>query len=227
MINGREALAACLLCVQVAMVWPLLRAAFTAPDKTGVSLLGELAWVAAGAGWAAHGLLLDQPPVAVSGLVAMMGSGAMAAVVWQGAANRLAGCAAAAVAGVFIASGVLGGSAGLGTALAAFGVVQFLPHLWTAVALRRSGRPVHGVSVVGTALRAGYAAGWAWYGLGPVAWGAEAGSVSWPLVAWGVAGAVTFAVQAAAAIPAKRLAETRRRRLVQPSPPTAEPLELR
>jgi len=86
-----------------------------------------------------------------------------------------------------------GGVNGLATCLAVIGVVQFLPHLAAIVMLR--GRPATGVSPTAAGLRSAYTGAWAVYACGWALAGVVAG-VDWPLVTWGVSGALVFGLQA-------------------------------
>lgn len=184
-----------------------------------MALSSEAIWVVAGVGWALYGHGTGSPTLIASGSIAALGSGLLVALMWryktrtdQRAALALV---AATVVGIF-APHLLGGVVGLSIALAVFGVVQFIPQIVDTAATIRAGTPMHGVSVVGTAMRAGYTFGWAFYAGAWVLWGITASQIDWPLVAWGLTGAFAFGLQALAA---HRASGTRRT-------PTDTPVDL-
>lgn len=179
-----------LLCVQASLLWPLLRHSCRTRDIAGVSPVGEGIWVVGGAGWLLYGLLAGSPVLIISGTLICIGSSSLLLLTrasippaslkraWVGAGVTVV---ALSVPGYFF------GLRGLSAALAVFGMVQFLPQLTESATriLRRLPEP--GVSPAASAFRSFYAGLWALYG---------AGAGDLPIVTWGLAGAMAFALQA-------------------------------
>lgn len=200
-MEARSVLGIVLVAVQAVQVAPLVAHAIRTRSAAGVSVPGEAAWAVGGLGWALFGYWTGSPILVVSGCLAAVASGTLTALLWRapeaarGAAAGLAALTAVALAIPSLAVGV----AGLSVALSVFGVVQFLPQLRQSLTAWRSRASTPGVSVTGAVVRSVYTAGWALWGGAYMLWGLPPSGVDWPIVAWGVAGAVTFAVQALAA----------------------------
>lgn len=188
-----------ILCgIQAALLLPLLTHARRHRSALGVSLPGEAAWAAAGLGWMAYGLLAQTPVLILSGALATAGSAGLCLLLRRDDSVPLRTWNISVLTGVGLllalgAATMLWGLAGLSVVLAVFGVVQFLPQAITIIT--RWNKPNPGVSVKAAALRgiytlswAGYAAGWAVF---------STADADWPLITWGVSGAVVFTVQAA------------------------------
>lgn len=198
----RDILGISLLIVQTALVIPLVLKVVRARSADGMSLASEAIWVVAGIGWALYGHGTESVTLIASGTIAAVGSGTLVALMWryktQTEKRSALGLLAATAVGLFaphLASGV----AGLSLALAAFGVVQFVPQFVDTLRGMRQGSDMSGVSVLGTSLRALYTFGWAFYAGAWFLWGIPVSQIDWPLVAWGLAGAAAFGLQACAA----------------------------
>lgn len=198
----RDVLGVSLLIVQTVLVVPLVLKVIRARSADGMSLASEAIWVVAGIGWALYGHGTGSVTLIASGTIAAVGSGALTALMWRYKTSTEKRAAVVLV--VITATGlftphVVAGVGGLSLALAAFGVVQFVPQIVdTLRGLRGTGQGL-GVSVLGTSLRALYTFGWAFYAGAWVLWGIPVSQIDWPLVAWGLAGAVAFGLQAATA----------------------------
>lgn len=204
----RALLGVLLLGVQASFVIPMVLQVPRARSANGVSLTGEALWTVAGVGWAVYAYATGDLAIVASGTLAALGSGALSVLAGRHASRasrrRAVGAAAGSAVGG-VTAGVLGGVVGLAWALSVFGVVQFLPHLATAAALWLRREPAEGLSVPGTALRAVYAAGWSLYAAGWAVWGITGGAIQWPLLAWGLVGALAFSAQGAVAVRTRRL----------------------
>lgn len=181
--------------VQAILLVPLLRHAARYRAVDGVSVSGEAAWTVAGLGWVAYGLTWPAPILVVSGLLAAAGSGTYVLLLRRHC-SRFDASAAVAVGAVtaagLVAGWVVGGVLGLAVALGLFGIVQFIPQ--AVVVVRGWGRPQEGVNAAAAGLRAVYTGAWALYA---GAWALLGlARADWPLIAWGVSGAVVFAAQA-------------------------------
>lgn len=201
--DPRAVFGVALLVVQIVLAWPVIARIHRGRSGLGISLTGEAIWVVAGVGWVVYG--------AVSGSVALIASGSIAAVtscltvgaLWSlvPEQRKSALIVSAGTLLGFVAGVLLAGWAGLSVALSVFGVVQFIPQLRQSVLAFHRRAVTSGVSVAGASLRAVYAAGWAVYGGAWWLWGV---GVDWPLALWGAAGAVTFALQAVVAARSRR-----------------------
>lgn len=194
---ARELLALALLFTQAVIAVPLIIRAARTRDADGASIAGEAIWVAGGLGWAVYGAGAGQPSVLASGVLAMLTSGTMAALLWRSApeqhrtAVHLTALTVACLAIGFWA----GGAAGLSIMLGMFSVVQFLPQLTRSVRYLRDGVPARGVSAPGAYMRALYTGGWAVYAGAWFLWDVGIDGVLWPLLIWGCVGVATFALQ--------------------------------
>ena len=179
-----------LLCVQASLLWPLLRHSCRTRDIAGVSPVGEGIWVVGGAGWLLYGLLAGSPVLIISGTLICIGSSSLLLLTRASippASLKRAWVGAGVTVVALSVSGYFFGLRGLSAALAVFGMVQFLPQLTESATriLRRLPEP--GVSPAASAFRSFYAGLWALYG---------AGAGDLPIVTWGLAGAMAFALQA-------------------------------
>lgn len=191
-----------LLVTQAALIAPLVVRAVRARSARGIALAGEAIWAVAGLGWAVFGWMTGSRTLIASGCLATLGSGALIVLCARYTPRRVrirSAILAAVVAAGLIASTAAAGSAGLNVALSAFGVVQFIPQIVTAFSQLTHRRPSTALSVTGTALRGVYTGGWAVWAGAWFVWGFPPGEIIWPLTAWGLAGVVAFAFQAAVA----------------------------
>lgn len=187
-----------LLVVQIVLAVPLIVRVFRARSGLGISLTGEAIWMVAGVGWAIYGAVSGSAALIASGSIAAVTSSLMVVALWSlvPGQRRLALIVSAMTLLGFVAGVLLAGWPGLSVALSVFGVVQFIPQLRQSARALRQRTVTRGVSVVGASLRAAYAAGWAVYGGAWWLWGLTVDHIDWPLAVWGLAGAVTFALQA-------------------------------
>ncbi len=203
---ARAVLGILLLLVQGVLIVPILVRVRRAQSSAGVSMVGELLWVVAGAGWAGYGFVSGSATLVVSGAIATLGGAALVTLLWPYASSgaRRGAVVAASGAAVVFAVAAARGTGALAAALAVFGVVQFLPQLVRTLGTAR--RPGSGaaVSILGAGLRAGYTAGWALYAGAWFWWGIPVERIDAPLLAWGLAGAVTFSFQAVVAARERR-----------------------
>lgn len=198
MTELRALLGILLIVVQASVAIPIIAALLASRDRRGISLSGELIWVAAGAGWALYGGMTASATLIISGSIAAVTSGAISMLVWSAVPSRrntalLLGAGTAFVLG---ASALFGADRGLSASLALVGMLQFGPQFLESLRASRSRRATLGVSILGASLRSLYTFGWALYGGAWFLWGTSTLRIDWPLVAWGLAGTVTFAVQA-------------------------------
>lgn len=196
-----------LLIVQAGLAIPMIIQLLRARDRSGISLTGEMIWIVAGAGWIAYGVATGAVAITISGALAMVTSSAITILIWRSAPGRhRTALTLSIVTAVFLSAGlVIAGLPGLSMTLAAFGLVQFVPQFVTSLSAVRSGASAEGVSVLGAAARAGYTLGWAFYAGAWFVWGQQMTRIDWPLVSWGIAGGVTFGLQAVAAARSHRL----------------------
>ena len=152
----------------------------------------------AGVGWAIYGVVIGSVALIASGSIATATSGLMVAALWSlvPEQRRMVLIVSAATFLGFVAGLLIGGWAGLSVALSVFSVVQFIPQLHQSVRALRHRIVTRGVSVFAALLRVTYAAGWAIYGGAWWLWGLTVDRIDWPLAVWGIAGAVTFTLQA-------------------------------
>lgn len=189
-----------LLVIQVVLALPLMRTVVRARSVTGFAVLSEAVWAVTGLGWAAYGGLTGSTVLFVSGSIAALTSGTLVTLAYRWgsrlAALELAGTGAVAM--LVCVAFWWGGPVALGGVLAAVGIVQFLPQVRVSLTALRQGIQTPGVSVIASGLRSVYALGWATFGaLRPVE--NLVGGLDWPLVVWGVSGAVAYAIQGLAA----------------------------
>ena len=176
-----------LLVLQSGLLIPLIVHLRRSSASDGVSLLGESVWAVAGIGWAWWAVLANDPAVLISGLLGSCGGVSLLVLAVRRAPSGLPPRVAVLSCmwgAVMIVAGVWWSAGGLSLVLSVFGSVQFFPYFAASWRVFRGGSGA-GVSVAGSALRSGYTGLWALYGLGWVLWGAGAGPVAWPLVAWG------------------------------------------
>lgn len=186
-----------LCAVQAALIPPLLRHARTARTTTGISIPGEAAWCIGASGWITYGTLTSSVPVAMSGVFGLTAAAGLLVIlhpVITPGQRTVAARAMCAVLALFAGCMIwLGPVTGLALGLAIFGTVQFLPHMYAVLVLR--GAPAAGVSATAAALRALFTGAWAVYAvLDPLLGTAD--HVDWPVLAWGVSGALVFSAQA-------------------------------
>lgn len=203
----RELLGLVLLGVQTALILPLIVRMLRSRDGTGISLSSETMWSVAGLGWLAYGYGTGSSTLIASGAIASAGSTAMAVLLWPGKGRiehtsglRVAAVAAAAIVGGTLAAGV----AGLSLALSVLGAVQFIPQIVETLRTWRARAPTPGVSPVASSMRAAYTGGWAVWAGAWTLWGIGFDQIDWPLVAWGLAGAVAFGSQALVSVATAR-----------------------
>ena len=197
-VNMQTVLGLCLLTMQIALAAVLLRELWRTRAADGVAVLGELAWVIAGAGWVWYGLWVHSYIVAISGAIAVMCCAIVCLLVRRGVTVgqwRRYGAISACFALVMIAVGVVFGVAGLSVFLAVFGFVQFLPQLRLSASQLLRGVVVPGMPIRGVVLRSIYTGLWCVYA---VAWGVidTRVGIDWPLAVWGATGCVAFMLQA-------------------------------
>lgn len=187
-----------LIGVQASLAIPIIVTLLGSRRRWGISLPGELIWVAAGAGWALYGAMTGSVTLIISGSIAALTSGTISILVWSAVPSQrctalLLGTGTAIILG---ASALFAAEHGLSISLAAVGVLQFGPQFAESLRAARSGASTPGVSVLGASLRSLYTFGWALYGGAWFLWGASMLRIEWALVAWGLAGTITFALQA-------------------------------
>lgn len=195
-----------LTAVQAFLLWPLLRHSFRTRDIAGISPVGEAIWVTGGLGWLAYGVMSGAPALVLSGSLAFAGSLAILVLTRPSipaSPRKWAWVWATITAAGLVVPTLVFGLPGLSISLAVFGTVQFLPQIGESLSGIYSRSSAAGVNPVASALRGTYAFGWAVYAS---AW-AMAGAATYdpPLVAWGLAGAAAFTLQAAHAALDKRV----------------------
>lgn len=187
----------CLTSIQALLLLPLLVHAYRTREHHGVSLSGEAAWTAGGLGWLSYGVLTDSPILVASGALAFLGSFLFLALTRRSASRmQQRSCTQIAV-GISLAlatSYLLCGTPGFSVALAVFGVLQFVPQAMVSQRLHRAGLPGVGVSARAAVLRAVYCGSWAAYAALWAIFGVA--DYDLPLIAWGIAGGLTFSLQA-------------------------------
>jgi hypothetical protein len=195
--DPRAVLGFTLLVIQASLALPLVVRVIRARNGVGISLAGESIWMVAGVGWAVYGGMSGSVALVGSGSIAAITSGLLSALLWPLLPEQRGpalGASAATALGLS-AGALIGGWPGLSVALSVFGVMQFIPQLRHSVDAVRLRTTTPGVSVWGSSLRAGYAAGWAVYGGAWWLWGLAIEHIDWPLLIWGAAGAITFGLQ--------------------------------
>lgn len=200
-VNMQTVLGLCLLTMQIALAAVLLRELCRTRAADGVAVLGELAWVIAGAGWVWYGLWVHSYIVAISGAIAVMCCVTVCLLVRRGVTVgqwRRYGAISACFALVMIAVGAIFGVAGLSVFLAVFGFVQFLPQLRLSASQLLRGVVVPGMPIRGVVLRSIYTGLWCVYAVAWGIWGTA--TIDWPLAVWGATGSVAFALQAAVGV---------------------------
>jgi hypothetical protein len=196
-MNAHVILGLCLLAMQVILAVVLLCEIYRTRSAGGVAVLGELAWVIAGAGWVWYGLLSSHAVVAVSGVVAAVSSAVVCLLVRGDVSSRLwrqYNLVVCVFALSMIVIGVIFGVTGLSVFLAVFGVVQFMPQLSLSAAQLLRGTCVAGVPVRGAVFRSVYTGLWAVYAVMRNVF--AGGAIDWPLAVWGVVGCAAFMMQA-------------------------------
>lgn len=202
----RDLLGMVLLIIQTGLLVPLCIELLRSRSSKGISLLGETIWVSAGIGWMLYGVSTANKVIIASGCIAAVGSAMVTALILRDTSrsSRLTAFMVAGVALVaFLASRAVWGSVGLAVTLSAFGVIQFIPQIVTSVRslVNQDG---HGVPLVGSLLRSVYTLSWAVYAGAWFLWGMVGESIDFPLVVWGLAGAVAFGLQFCSGLRAKR-----------------------
>lgn len=197
-MEPRSILGLVLLVVQAVQVLPIIVHAVRSRSADGVSVPGEAAWAVGGLGWALFGYWTSSLTLIASGFLAALSSGGLTVLLWNrpGAERTNAARLGLLTAVALAIPSVLVGVTGLSIALSVFGVVQFLPQLRQSVRAWSARLATPGVSVLGASVRSVYTAGWAVWGGAYGLWGLPPSRIDWPIVAWGVAGAITFALQA-------------------------------
>lgn len=203
----RELLGVALLGTQTLLLIPIIWHSFRARTANGMSLMGEMIWASAGIGWFVYALMIDSLTIIASGLIAFLGCGILTIIIWSRTSKKKQQHAVlvtsiATITGTLM--GVFAGVEGLALALSIFGVVQFIPHLWTTTRVLRGKETSEGVSTVGASLRAVYTGGWALYAAGWVVWGTGSEDTQWPLFVWGVAGVIAFLSQTVTTVVERR-----------------------
>lgn len=186
-----------LLITQATLAVPLVVKLMRSRQRTGFSLASESMWVVAGTGWLIYGIGAQSVVLMISGVLAALTSFLVVLLIFASSAGQYRESAvlvAATIAGLILGS-VIAGFAGLTAVLSIIGVIQFVPQFFTSLRDLRNSESSSGVSVIGTALRAFYTLAWAVYAMGWLLWSGEA-VIDWPLITWGLAGCVTFTLQA-------------------------------
>ena len=199
-IPARELFGLSLIAVQLLLAGPIILKLLRSRERKGFSLAGEIIWVAAGAGWALYGLLFDSTVLIISGSIAALTSGAISILIWNYSPKKMAIICGLGTVAVLGLGTFWGGKEGLSMSLAFVGAVQFLPQLVKSLRMLKNGERAGGVSVLGSGMRSLYTLSWAVYGGAWFLWGAEMTRIDWPLVGWGLAGAVAFFAQACSGI---------------------------
>lgn len=205
-MDARNVLGIVLLCVQAIIVIPLVIELRRTRSAEGISITSEVAWIVAGMGWSLYGLMSGSSTLVASGFLATLGSTIVYGLVRRDVGLDVRSCSG--VFGlVFLAvmglSAVLFGVVGLGVFLSVFGLVQFLPQLWTSV-ISIGRRDAVGVPLAGTWLRSLYTLSWAVYAGAWGLWGLTVADVDWPLAVWGLCGFVAFGLQFVAGVVARK-----------------------
>ena len=194
-----------LLAMQCWLALVVLREVWHRRSAASIAVLGELAWIVAGAGWVIYGIWAESYIVAVSGAVGVLCCTVLCLLV-RSDVTRSEWQRYAAVTTLFALSMagsiVIGGVRGLSLFLAVFGFVQFIPQLRLSAGQLLRGVVVAGVPVRGAAFRAVYTGLWCVYAVAWGIWGTA--TIDWPLVVWGATGSVAFTLQATVGIRSRK-----------------------
>lgn len=184
-------------------------ASSTANTSTqSVAVLSELMWVVAATGWVWYGAWSGSTVLMASGSIGVMGSAAVAWLVFNDFdqhQRRRYLIITAVFAVAMVLSAVIWNLSGLGTFLAVFGLVQFLPQMHLSATQLLRGEVVHNVPIKGAALRSVYTGLWAIYAVAWHLWGSDLVPIDWPLAVWGVAGCIAFGLQVCVGLSSGRM----------------------
>jgi uncharacterized protein with PQ loop repeat len=195
---SRELFGLVLLCVQVGINLPVIIKLIKAKTGEGLSISGEIIWIAGGIGWVIYGILTNSLTLIISGSLAAIACLIISGLLFKYSRPNmllpmlLGGFTLVSI----IVSTWLMGVTGLSVVLSIFGVVQFMPQLLLTISNIRTKTIPFGVSTMGSAFRAVYTGGWAIYAGAWVLWSITVEQIDWPLLFWGIAGVITFGLQA-------------------------------
>lgn len=195
---SRELFGLLLLCIQVGINIPVIVKLIKAKTGIGISISGEMIWIAGGIGWILYGSFIDSITLIISGTIATIACSTISILLWKYSRPRMllpSLLSGLTLLSIFV-SAAIAGVVGLSIMLAVFGIVQFLPQLSLTISNIRTRTIPSGVSIAGSGLRAIYTGGWAVYAGAWVFWDISIEKIDWPLLVWGVAGVVTFGLQA-------------------------------
>ena len=173
-----------------------------------VAVLSELMWIVAATGWVWYGVWSHSAVLVASGSIGVIGSATVAWLVFNTLSQhqrRRYVMITAVFALAMILSAAVWGLGGLGTFLAVFGLVQFLPQMHLSATQLLRGEIVHSVPLKGAALRALYTGLWAIYAVAWHLWGTDPVPIDWPLAVWGLAGYIAFSLQVCVGLSSRRM----------------------
>lgn len=201
----RHILGIVLLCIQAIIIIPLALELRKTRSSDGISVISETAWIIAGIGWSLYGYLTGSTTLIISGALATLGSALVYGLIYNDVAakdNKASLIFGVIFTAVMLCTTVIFGDVGLGVFLAVFGVVQFLPQLFTSTRsiINKDG---HGVPLAGTALRAIYTLTWCIYAGAWFMWGIAFEDIDLPLAVWGACGFIAFGLQFIAGVIAR------------------------
>jgi len=186
---NRDLFGLLLLGVQVAINVPVIIHILRVKTGKGISLTGEMIWIAGGVGWALYGLQVGSTTLIISGLLAFLGCSIVTVLLLRyEKLNVKPGLVLSLITLMaIVVSLVVWDATGLSITLAAFGVIQFLPQLIESGRGLYYKRDATGISLSGATFRTIYAAGWAVYAGAWFIWSIGFERIDWPLVFWGLA----------------------------------------
>ena len=199
---------ATLAVVYVRELYAVRRSIGTSAGAQSVAVLSELMWVVAATGWVWYGVWSHSAVLVASGSIGVIGSATVAWLVFNTLSQyqrRRYLLITAVFAVAMILSAVVWGLGGLGTFLAVFGLVQFLPQMHLSATQLLRGEIVHSVPIKGAALRALYTGLWAIYAVAWHLWGTDPVPIDWPLAVWGLAGCIAFSLQVFVGLSSRRM----------------------
>jgi len=162
--------------------------------NSGVSILTEAVWGGASTGWLLYSIIVGNAMLAISSILGMSVSLLLVLMFVTRDFKKILvplGAYLVTVTSLFVVQWMFG-VIWLGVALAVFGVVQFAPQLILSVKLLISGTYAHTASSMSALIRFIYCLGWAVYATLPHFYDSL---VDYPLLVWGVFGAVTYGAQ--------------------------------
>lgn len=195
---SREIFGLVLLLVQASINIPVVYRLLKSKSGKGISLAGEVVWIAGGVGWVIYGAATNSTTLIISGTLAVIGCLLTSTLIvkYSKPALRNALIMGAVTLLCIVGGYLVAGVVGLSLAMAVFGVLQFFPQFFETISLIRSRGDVSGVSVLGSTFRAIYTGGWAVYAGAWLLWGISGGNIDYPLMVWGIAGVIVFGLQA-------------------------------